>query len=155
MNGTHTPDCLGRPEQLCIICGMASREYWTGAHTKHKLRYHLVWVPKYRKRILIGKLAKRLHELLYQAAEINGWCIEELSIVNDHIHLLIQVKPDKAIAHIVQILKGGTSRVLRLEFPELDEFLWGDSLWADGYFVESVGVSDEKMIRRYIREQRT
>ena len=75
--------------------------YWTGAHTKHKLRYHIVWVPKY----------------------------------------------------IVQILKGGTSRILRKQFPDLDEFLWGDSFWADGYFAETVGVLDEQMIRKYIREQ--
>ena len=133
---------------------MTDSEYWTGAHTKHKLRYHLVWVPKYRKRVLIGKLAKRLEALLYQAADVNGWRIEELSIVNDHIHMLIQVKPDKALSKVVQLLKGGTSKVLRSEFPELEEFLWGDSLWADGYFAESVGVSDERMIRRYIREQK-
>jgi len=113
-----------------------------------------VWVPKYRKRVLIGKLAQRLEELLYQAAEVNGWRIEELSIVNDHIHMLIQMKPDKALSKVVQLLKGGTSKVLRTEFPELEEFLWGDQLWADGYFAESVGVSDERMIRRYIREQK-
>ena len=128
--------------------------YWTGAHTKHKLRYHLVWVPKYRKRVLIGKLAERLRELLFQAAEVNEWRIEELSVVKDHIHLLIQIRPDKAVSHVVQILKGGTSRLLRTEFPELEEFLWGDSLWADGYFAESVGVADERMIRKYIREQK-
>ena len=133
---------------------MTDSAYWTGAHTKHKLRYHLVWVPKYRKRVLIGKLAQRLEELLYQAAEVNGWRIEELSIVNDHIHMLVQVQPDKALSKVVQLLKGGTSKVLRIEFPELEEFLWGDSLWADGYFAESVGVSDERMIRRYIREQK-
>ena len=133
---------------------MTDSAYWTGAHTKHKLRYHLVWVPKYRKRVLIGKLAQRLEELLYQAAEVNGWRIEELSIVNDHIHMLIQVKPDKALSKVVQLLKGGTSKVLRSEFPELEEFLWGNNLWADGYFAESVGVSDERMIRRYIREQK-
>ena len=132
---------------------MTDSAYWTGAHTKHKLRYHLVWVPKYRKRVLIGKLAQRLRELLYQAAEVNGWRIEELSIVNDHIHMLIQVKPDKALSKVVQLLKGGTSKVLRSEFPELEEFLWGNSLWATGYFAESVGVSDERMIRRYIRDQ--
>jgi len=154
MNGSLAPSGLGSSERKCIICGMVASMYWTGAHTKHKLRYHIVWIPKYRKRVLIGKLAQRLRELLYQAAEVNGWCIEELSIVKDHIHMLIQVKPDKAVAYVVQILKGGTSRVLRKEFPELDEFLWGDSLWADGYFAESVGVSDERMIRRYIREQR-
>ena len=133
---------------------MTDSAYWTGAHTKHKLRYHLVWVPKYRKRVLIGKLAQRLEALLYQAAEVNGWRIEELSVVNDHIHILVQVKPDKALSKLVQLLKGGTSKVLRSEFPELEECLWGDSLWADGYFTESVGVSDERMIRRYIREQK-
>ena len=133
---------------------MTDSAYWTGAHTKHKLRYHLVWVPKYRKRVLIGKLAQRLEELLYQAAEVNGWGIEELSIVNDHIHMLIQVKPDKALSKVVQLLKGGTSKVLRSEFPELEEFLWGNSLWVDGYFAESVGVSDKRMIRRYIRDQK-
>ena len=133
---------------------MTDSAYWTGAHTKHKLRYYLVWVPKYRKRVLIGKLAQRLEELLYQAAEVNDWRIEELSIVNDHIHMLIQVKPDKALSKVVQLLKGGTSKVLRSEFPKLEEFLWGDNHWADGYFAESVGVSDERMIRRYIREQK-
>ena len=128
--------------------------YWTGAHTKHKLRYHIVWIPKYRKRVLIGKLVTRLKELLYQAADVNNWSIEELSIMKDHIHMLGQVKPDKELSKVVQIFKGGTSKILRAEFPELEEFLWGDSLWADGYFAESVGVSDESMIRKYIREQR-
>jgi putative transposase len=129
--------------------------YWTGAHTKHRLRYHIVWIPKYRKRVLIGKLVTRLKELLYQAAEVNNWSIEELRVMKDHIHMLVQVKPDKAVSKVVQIFKGGTSKVLRAEFPELEEFLWGDSLWADGYFAESVGVSDESMIRKYIREQKS
>ncbi len=101
-------------------------DYWTGAHTKHKLRYHVVWIPKYRKRILIGKLSVRLRDLLYQAADINRWRIEELSIQKDHVHILLQVKPDKALSGIFQILKGGTIRILRKEFPELEEFLWGD-----------------------------
>ena len=85
---------------------------------------------------------------------MNNWSIEELSIMKDHIHMLVQVKPDKELSKVVQIFKGGTSKVLRAEFPELEEFLWGDSLWADGYFAESVGVSDESMIRKYIRDQK-
>ncbi len=115
--------------------------YWTGAHTKHKLRYHIVWIPKYRKRVLIGKLVTRLKELLYQAAEVNNWSIEELSIMKDHIHMLVQVKPDKAVSKVVQIFKGGTSKILRAEFPELEEFLWGDSLWADYTRSEATGFS--------------
>ena len=58
------------------------------------------------------------------------------------------------MAEVLQRLKGGTSRVIRQEYPELEEFLWGDSFWADGYFAETVGNVDEDVVRRYIREQR-
>ena len=71
----------------------------------------------------------------------------------DHIHVMIQSNPRNSVSEIVQILKGGTSRIIRKEFPELEEFLWGDSLWADGYFAESVGKVDEEIIRKYIRLQ--
>ena len=71
----------------------------------------------------------------------------------DHVHLIIQTNPSDSVAEVVQRLKGGTSRVIRKEFPELEEFLWGDSLWADGYFAETVGSVDEEVVRRYIRQQ--
>ena len=70
------------------------------------------------------------------------------------MHLIIQAKPSDSVAEVVQRLKGGTSRVIRKEYPELEEFLWGDSFWADGYFAETVGSDDEEVVRRYIREQR-
>ena len=85
---------------------------------------------------------------------MNRWYISELSIQPDHLHMMIQIKPKDSVADVVQILKGGTSRVVGKEFPELEEFLWGDSFWADGYFAESVGKVDEMVIRRYIRNQR-
>ncbi|MFH1643943.1 MAG: IS200/IS605 family transposase [bacterium] len=127
--------------------------YWTGAHTKHKLKYHLVWVPKYRKRILNGSLAIRLEELLYECAELNSWKIEELNIQFDHIHILVQIKPDMSLSKVVQYLKGGSSKILRKEFSELKEFLWGDSFWADGYFAETVGKINEAAIQKYIKDQ--
>ena len=131
----------------------AMRRYRSGGHTKHRLQYHVVWCPKYRKRVLLGKVAVRLKALLYEAAEVNRWWIHELSIQRDHVHLLVQIGPDLSVARVVQLLKGGTSFRLRREFPELEEFLWGDSLWADGYFAESVGSVQEELIRKYIREQ--
>jgi putative transposase len=127
--------------------------YWTGAHTKHRLQVHLVWIPKYRKRVLRGKVAVRLKRLLYEACKMNRWWIGELSIQEEHVHVMIQLKPSDSVASVVQVLKGGTSKVIRKEFPELEEFLWGESFWADGYFAESVGVVDEAIIRRYIRAQ--
>jgi len=128
--------------------------YRVGAHTRHRLIYHLVWIPKYRKRVLLGKVAVRLRGLLYEAAEVNNWWIQELNIQLDHVHVMIQLPADVSVAQAMQVLKGGTSRVLRRECPELEEFLWGESLWSDGYFAESVGVVKEETMRRYIREQK-
>jgi putative transposase len=96
----------------------------------------------------------RLKQLLNEGCRINRWWISELSIQEDHVHLIIQTKPRDSVAEVVQRLKGGTSRVIRKEYPELEEFLWGDSFWADGYFAETVGNVDEEVVRRYIREQR-
>jgi putative transposase len=115
--------------------------------------YHLVWIPKYRKRILKGKLAERLEELFEECAEVNRWKIEELSINVDHVHMLIQINPAISVSRVVQYLKGGSSKKIREEFPELKKFLWGDSFWADGYFAESVGIVNEEAIRKYIQNQ--
>ena len=128
-------------------------KYWTGAHTKHRLMYHLVWIPKYRKRILKGAIAVRLKELLEECADINRWKIQELNIQVDHVHMLVQLKPSISVSYAVQLLKGGSSIIIRKDFPELEEFLWGDSFWSDGYFVETVGKLDETKIRAYIQNQ--
>ena len=127
--------------------------YWTGGPTKHRLRYHLVWVPKYRRRVLTGPLAQRLGELLREACDINHWRVHELNIQPDHVHLLIQIEPERSLSKVLHALKGGTSRVIRQEFPDLREFLWGSHLWAAGYFAETVGQIEEAALRRYIREQ--
>ena len=127
--------------------------YWTGAHTKHQLKYHFVWVPKYRKRVLKGKIADRAGELFYECAMVNRWRIEELNIKTDHVHIILQLRPDVAVAKAVQLFKGGSSKILREEFSELEEFLWGDSFWSDGYFAETVGRCNEEVIRKYIQEQ--
>ena len=130
-------------------------QYWTGAHTKHCLRYHLVWIPKYRKRVLRGELVSRLTFLIYQAAEVNNWWVHELTIDPDHIHIYIQTRPTESVAAVVQKLKGGTSYIIRQEYPELEEFLWGKSFWADGYFAETSGRLAEQRIRDYIRAHRS
>ena len=129
-------------------------KYWKGDHTTHKLRYHLVWIPKYRKRVLRGKIAAQLKGLLFEACKMNRWWIEELTVQDDHVHMIIQLWPSESVSEVVQKLKGGTSKVIRATQPELEEFLWGDSLWADGYFAETIGALDEEIVRKYIRDQR-
>ena len=115
--------------------------------------YHIVWIPKYRKRVLRDKIALRIEELLQECAETNKWEIHELNIQSDHVHLLIQLRPNISISKAVQFLKGGSSKIIRKEFPELREFLWGDSFWADGYFSETVGKVNMEVIREYIKNQ--
>ena len=128
-------------------------KYWNGSHTKHRLMYHLVWLPKYRKRILEGEVKSRLKELFLDCAEINGWNISELNIQRDHIHMIVQLKQTISVSHAVQRFKGGSSRIIRDEFPELKEFLWGKNFWAEGYFAETVGRVAEEQIKEYVRNQ--
>ena len=127
---------------------------WSGKHTKHRLQFHVVLIPKYRKRVLRGKVAIRLKELMFDGCRMNRWWIGKLHIGDDHMHMLIQVQPKDSIAEVVRILKGATSRIIRREFPEHEEFLWGDSFWSDGYFAETVGKVDEAVVRKYIEEQK-
>lgn len=114
---------------------------------------HLVWIPKYRKRVLKGAIAKRIEELIIECADINKWKVEELNVQPDHVHLLLQFRPDVKISKIMQFLKGGSSKIIREEFPGLIEFYWGDSFWADGYFAETSGQCNEAAIREYIKNQ--
>ena len=129
-------------------------KYWHGAHTKHRIILHLVLVPKYRRRVLRGKVAERLRGLFYEACKVNNWWIDEIKVLPDHLHMLIQIQPKESLSRVVNFLKGGSSRILRSEFPEFEEFLWGDSFWSDGYFAESVGKTNFTEVKKYIQENK-
>ena len=144
---------MSEPIKLAQETNDKPDKYWSGAHTKHRLRYHLVFIPKYRKRVLEGKVAARLEKLLRQACEVNGWGLEEIAIQPDHVHLLVQIQPRYSVSSVMKKLKGGSSHVLRAEFPELAEFLWGNSFWAVGYFAATVGVVEGSVVAEYIRAQ--
>ena len=128
-------------------------KYWSGAHTRYRLMIHLVWIPKYRKRVLKGALAKRVEELIRECADAHRWKIEELNIQSDHVHLLVQFKANVSVSRMVQLFKGKSSRIIRLEFSDLKEFYWGSSFWSDGFFAETSGQCSEKEIREYIKNQ--
>jgi len=129
------------------------RKYWSGAHTKHRLRYHVVWIPKRRKHLLQKDISKRLQEVIYEGCEVNKWWVDELKIHDDHVHMLIQIKPRESIAEVMNKVKGVSSRVLKKEYPKLEEFLWGDSFWSEGYFVVTVGEVEESVVKKYIATQ--
>ena len=127
--------------------------FWTGAHTTYRHLYHIVIIQKYLRKVLRGSLVRRLMELFYECAKMNKWFIHELEVMPDHVHMLIQLPNTVTVPQAVMHLKGGSARIIRREFPELEEFLWGDRLWQDGYFSETVGRANETVMRAYIKSQ--
>ena len=125
---------------------------WTHSNKAvFNIGYHLIWCPKYRRRVLRGDIEVRLKELLLQKAEQIKIRIEKMEVMPDHIHLFIKCSPVDSPHYIVQQLKGFSSRMLRLEFKEL---LRMPTLWTRSYYCESVGHISEKTILRYIEEQK-
>jgi putative transposase len=115
------------------------------------LGLHVVWCPKYRRRILGGRVARRLSELLEQIADEHGWQIVAKEVIPDHVHLFVRVGPTDAPAQVVRAFKGRTARVLRCEFPYLRNH--AKVLWSPSYFAASVGYVSELMVRRDIEHQ--
>ena len=128
-------------------------EYRNSSHTVYDIKYHFVWITKYRYKILRGKIALRVREILKQGCEANRLVIIKGSIGPDHVHMLLSCPTDMAPSKIMQILKGRTSRLLQEEFPELRKKYWGQHMWGRGYFCGTVGEVDERTIKNYIENQ--
>ena len=127
----------------------------SASQTRYDLRYHFVFAPKYRKRVLTGKIAKSVEGIIKFACQINDWEIFELAINKDHVHLYMGFSPKWSPSEIMNIIKGGTSRKIRDLYPNLDEVYWGSTFWGDGYMVKSVGEINDKVISEYVKKQRT
>ena len=129
-------------------------EYRTSAHAVFDMKYHFVWITKYRYKILRGRVAERARDLLRQICQARDVVIVRGAVSPDHIHMLVSCAPDAAPSKLVQYLKGRSSRRLQDEFPELRKRYWGQHLWARGYFCASVGAVDEDTIKKYIESQK-
>ena len=126
--------------------------YLTSQTCVHFMGYHFVWCPKYRRRVLVGLIAKRTEELIRQKAKEINCKIIALEIMPDHIHLFIQGTPQISPNSLIGQIKGYTSRVLRKEYKELRTKL--PTLWTRSYFVSTHGHISDKMIEKYIEEQK-
>ena len=116
------------------------------------LKYHIVWCPKYRRPVLIGDVADRLHGLLAEKTAELGMTFHALEVMPDHVHLFVESDPTRCVAEIVNRLKGSTSRVLRGEFPSLRSRL--PTLWTRSDYAGSVGPVSTTTVERYIAEQK-
>jgi putative transposase len=130
-----------------------SGEYNKSSHVTYDIKYPIIWVTKYRYRVLGGNMSKRLRELIRQGCEARNITIVSGNISKDHIHLLLSCPPSLAPGKIVRYLRGRSSRLLQEEFPELKKRYWGQHLWGRGYFCATVGSVTEETIMKYIENQ--
>ena len=123
------------------------------SHVVYRCEYHIIWVPKYRFRILTGVIKEMLENDIRMLCEWKSCDVEELSIQQDHIHLLVSVPPKVSVSELMGTLKGKLAIKLFKSYPRLKQKpYWGNHFWARGYFVSTVGIDEDK-IRRYVKYQ--
>lgn len=129
-----------------------AKRYTSSSHTVYNISYHIVFCPKFRRKVLVEGIDARLKELFMEKADELGITIERMEVMPDHVHLFVKSKPTYAVHFVVNQLKGYSSVTLRREFPKLRSRL--PTLWTRSYFVESIGHISEETVKRYIEEQK-
>ena len=120
----------------------------------YSLQYHLIIVTKYRRDILTGSVKQELEALLRSLADQFDMQIEEMEIMSDHVHMLVDASPKHSISSIMKGLKGVSARMLFMHHPEIKQKLWGGHLWQPSYFAVTVSERSEEQIRHYIQHQK-
>ena len=124
----------------------------SNANITFQCAFHVVWCPKYRRRVLEGRIEARLKELIRAVVADKGAWLVEMEVMPDHVHLLVEVDPQFGVHRLVKAIKGRSSRVLRQEFPHLKSRL--PTLWTNSYFVATVGGAPPAAIKRYVENQK-
>jgi putative transposase len=122
------------------------------SHTVWDCKYHIIWVPKKRRKVIYGKLRKDLGSIFRRLSEYKGIEVIEGTLCLDHIHMCLSIPPKYSVATIVGYLKGKSAMILFEKYSRLKKNFKGHSFWARGYYVSTVGL-DEAKIRKYIKEQ--
>lgn len=129
------------------------QNYRKTSHTTYDCKYHIVWITKYRKKVLGGLVGKRVRELVREICKRNNVEILKGHVSKDHVHLFVSVPPHLAISKLVQYLKGKSSYKLMQENKQFSKLFWGRHLWARGYFVATSGNITDEVIMEYINNQ--
>jgi putative transposase len=129
------------------------QDYRKGSHTVHDIKYHYVWVTKYRYKILLGDIGLRIRDIIREVCMACDVKILKGSIGAEHVHLLVSVPPSMAPSKLAQYMKGKSSFKIQQEFPQIRKRYWGQHIWARGYFCGSTGTITDEAIKAYIENQ--
>lgn len=124
----------------------------TNANIAFDCTYHVVWCPKYRRPVLTGRVEVRLKEVLRKICAEVGAEVLEVEVMPDHVHLLVSVDPQFGIARLVRSMKGRSSRILRVEFPDLRRRM--RTLWTNSCYIGTVGGASLETVRAYVENQK-
>ena len=124
--------------------------YTTGSHTVFHHRYHIVWVPKYRYKVLRGEIRERVRTIIRQVCSELGVEIVSGVLSTDHVHMFVEIPPHIAVSYFMQRVKGRSSHKIQQEFPELRKRYWGQRFWARGYFCTTSGNITDDIILQYL-----
>ena len=127
-----------------------SQDYRKGSHSIFSIQLHIVWITKYRYKVLSGDIAVRTRDLIRRICSEQGAEILSGTVSADHVHLLLSIDPSISVSTLVKFLKGKTSHALQMQFDSLRKRYWGQHLWARGYFAVSVGNVTDEVVRQYI-----
>ncbi len=131
---------------------MSAIRYKSNRNVYYSCKYHVVWCPKYRRKVLIEGIAERLKQIISEVCQEHQAEIGQCEVMSDHVHLLVECDPQLGIHRFVRLLKGRSSRLLRQEFPVLKRKL--PTLWTNRYFVSTVGGAPLSAIKHYIEKQK-
>ncbi len=133
-----------------VSCILIYMDYQHEQHTVHLIVYHIIWCPKRRRKVLIGKVAERLEQLIGEVANENAWEVLQLAIQPDHVHLFLRANPYTLPTDIARLIKGRSSHALREEFAHLKRM---PSLWTRSTFYSTAGNVSAEVIEQYIERQ--
>ena len=127
-------------------------KYKSNKNVVYSCKYHVIWCPKYRRKVLVNGVDTRLKEIIFDIATKYNGDVIEMEIMPDHVHLLVEIDPQFGIHKLVKLIKGNSSKILRLEFPWLKSRI--PTLWTNSYFVSTVGGAPLEVIKQYVERQK-
>jgi len=127
------------------------RKYRKTSHSKYELKVHLIWVTKYRYKVLVNDIKHRIRDLIRQCCDANDIHIIKGHVSSDHVHLYISYPPQLSVTEIVKSIKGRSSRRIQEEYPQLSKQYWGQHFWSIGYAAFSSGDITDDVIAEYVK----
>jgi len=137
---------------MLYTVSMSKRAYKSNRNVYYSCKYHVVWCPKYRRKVLLEGIADRLTTIIGEVCQEHQAEILSVEVLPDHVHLLVECDPQFGIHRLVRLIKGRSSRLLRQEFPVLKRKL--PTLWTNSYFVSTVGGAPLAVVKQYIENQK-